>query len=148
MMQQQQMQQPGMGQPMMQQPVYVQQTQNTGVVGDIQNAFNPRPVMYQQPMVVTTQAMVHHKPTGPIHRNTVHSFEIECYKCQHRGMTDVHLFNGSTVWLAVLICFITGFFLLIPWCLCCIPCCINDMKDANHQCSHCHTVVAYKGKMH
>ena len=92
--------------------------------------------------------MMPHGPlSGPIRVKESNPIEIECFHCKHRGLTEVLLINGGAVWLGVLTLFLLGFCFLLPWFYCCIPCCITDLKDAEHRCHKCHTIVAFKKAM-
>ena len=81
---------------------------------------------------------------GPIRVRETRSIEIECFHCKHRGLTEVRLIDGAGVWLVVLSLFLLGFCFILPWFYCCVPCCITDLKEAEHRCQKCHTVVAFK----
>ena len=139
MMQAQPMMQPGMQpmqpgmQPMMQtqpgmQPMYAQ-------------PMNGQYMPVQQPVVMVTGVMPTAPLSGPIVIRENHPVDMECYSCKHRGPTDVELYNGGGVWLAVGVLFMLGFCFLLPWFYCCVPCCITDLKDSTHRCHNCHTVV-------
>uniref|UniRef100_A0A183BLU4 LITAF domain-containing protein n=1 Tax=Globodera pallida TaxID=36090 RepID=A0A183BLU4_GLOPA len=45
-------------------------------------------------------------------------------------------------WVIMAVCFVLGFFLLfIPWCLCCLPFCIDSCLDVLHTCPSCKRLI-------
>lgn len=43
--------------------------------------------------------------------------------------------------IIMLICFLLGFFLLFPWCLCCVPFCMDSCLDVIHSCPSCNRIL-------
>ncbi|KAE9549493.1 hypothetical protein FO519_007289 [Halicephalobus sp. NKZ332] len=63
--------------------------------------------------------------------------ETDCRYCNAHIVTHVQKVAGALPWIIMGICFVLGFFLLIPWCICCIPFCIDSCLDVLHTCPNC-----------
>ncbi len=72
--------------------------------------------------------------------------EIKCFNCKHDGYTEVRLVNGFRVWFWVILILLVGPSLgFIPYLCICVPCStVHGCKRAEHKCSNCRTLVAYK----
>ena len=58
--------------------------------------------------------------------------EIRCISCKRKGVSAISLQVGTGAWVVALgLCFF-GFFPCM-----CVPCCVDDCKDAKHRCSNC-----------
>ncbi|TKR59750.1 hypothetical protein L596_029378 [Steinernema carpocapsae] len=67
--------------------------------------------------------------------------ELDCPYCQAHIVTDTQRIAGALPWIILGICFILGFFFIIPWCVCCIPFCIDPCLDVLHSCPSCKRVL-------
>ena len=64
--------------------------------------------------------------------------QIQCPSCHNAVTTQVTPVNGLLTWLAC-----GGACLFGCWLGCClIPFCIDDLKDFEHRCPNCHSVVS------
>uniref|UniRef100_A0AC34QZH0 LITAF domain-containing protein n=1 Tax=Panagrolaimus sp. JU765 TaxID=591449 RepID=A0AC34QZH0_9BILA len=63
--------------------------------------------------------------------------ETDCRYCNAHIVTHTQKVAGALPWIIMGICFVLGFFLLIPWCICCIPFCIDSCLDVLHTCPSC-----------
>ncbi|CDW84579.1 UNKNOWN [Stylonychia lemnae] len=65
--------------------------------------------------------------------------QIRCYNCGHEGLTRAELVDGTCVTCTCILCCCLGLWL-------CAPCvyCMDGLKDIQHYCSNCHTLVAVK----
>uniref|UniRef100_A0A0R3RVN6 LITAF domain-containing protein n=1 Tax=Elaeophora elaphi TaxID=1147741 RepID=A0A0R3RVN6_9BILA len=63
--------------------------------------------------------------------------ETDCPYCQAHVVTSIQRIIGALPWIIMGICFLLGFFLLIPWCICCIPFYMDDCRDVVHSCPSC-----------
>uniref|UniRef100_A0A914ZBW2 LITAF domain-containing protein n=1 Tax=Panagrolaimus superbus TaxID=310955 RepID=A0A914ZBW2_9BILA len=63
--------------------------------------------------------------------------ECDCRYCHAHIVTHTSKVAGALPWIVMGICFVLGFFLLIPWCICCIPFCIDSCLDVLHTCPAC-----------
>ena len=85
------------------------------------------------------------KLRGPIKVREYREMEIECYNCNHRGITSVTLINGCKVWCWVILILLLGpICMFIPYLCVCVPFCMVGCKRAEHKCSNCRALVAYK----
>ena len=82
---------------------------------------------------------------GPVKVNERTSITMHCFKCDRTGKTVVKLENGNDVMLIFWILFGVGFFVGITWFVCCIPCCITDLKKAKHCCEYCQAEIGFCG---
>jgi len=126
--------------PVLPQPAYGanSQTQPQGFQTQPQGFQNQaQPVFQTGPQVVTTQ------PVMVSNRNLYGQNPVQqiCQFCQANIVTNVSHEMGGGSWLICLgLCFFTG-------CCCCLPCCINGLQDAVHQCPNCKKVVGRKNLM-
>ena len=58
--------------------------------------------------------------------------KIRCVSCQRKGATAVSLQVGTGAWAVALVLCLFGFFPCM-----CVPCFVDDCKDAKHRCSNC-----------
>uniref|UniRef100_A0A914BXA0 LITAF domain-containing protein n=1 Tax=Acrobeloides nanus TaxID=290746 RepID=A0A914BXA0_9BILA len=79
--------------------------------------------------------------TGPPRIDDDHPTGMMCPYCQRQIMTKVSTTPSSTAWMIFIICFITGFFFLIPWCLCWIPFVMTSCMNIEHRCPNCNRCV-------
>ncbi|VIO95303.1 LITAF-like protein, putative [Brugia malayi] len=63
--------------------------------------------------------------------------ETDCPYCQAHVVTSIQRIVGALPWIVMGICFLLGFFLLLPWCLCCIPFYLDNCQDVIHSCPSC-----------
>ncbi|KAH7728451.1 Protein Y87G2A.18 [Aphelenchoides avenae] len=63
--------------------------------------------------------------------------EMDCPYCRNHIVTHTKRTAGALPWIIFGVCVVLGFFLLIPWCLCCIPFCIDSCLDVEHFCPSC-----------
>uniref|UniRef100_A0A7E4UP50 LITAF domain-containing protein n=1 Tax=Panagrellus redivivus TaxID=6233 RepID=A0A7E4UP50_PANRE len=63
--------------------------------------------------------------------------ETDCRYCHAHIVTHTNKVAGALPWVIMGICFVLGFFLLIPWCICCLPFCIESCLDVLHTCPSC-----------
>lgn len=69
--------------------------------------------------------------------SAVHSWYLQCGMFQNHIVTHTKRTPGALPWIIFGVCVVLGFFLLIPWCLCCIPFCIDSCLDVEHFCPSC-----------
>lgn len=63
--------------------------------------------------------------------------ETDCPFCQAHIVTSIERISGALPWITMGICVLLGFFLLIPWCLCTVPFCMDNFQDVVHSCPVC-----------
>ncbi|KAI6233048.1 LITAF domain-containing protein [Aphelenchoides fujianensis] len=66
---------------------------------------------------------------------------MSCPYCNKFIVTNCAMVAGTLPWILLAICFVLGFFLVIPWCLCCVPFCIDSCQDVVHSCPSCKRMV-------
>uniref|UniRef100_A0A914I870 LITAF domain-containing protein n=1 Tax=Globodera rostochiensis TaxID=31243 RepID=A0A914I870_GLORO len=75
-------------------------------------------------------------PFGPF------PIEMDCPYCRNHIVTHTQQIPGALPWVIMAVCFVLGFFLLfIPWCLCCLPFCIDSCLDVLHTCPSCKRLI-------
>ncbi|KAK0426803.1 hypothetical protein QR680_009908 [Steinernema hermaphroditum] len=67
--------------------------------------------------------------------------ELDCPYCQTHIVTDTQRIAGALPWIIFGVCAVLGFFFFIPWCVCCIPFCIDPCLDVLHSCPSCKRVL-------
>ncbi|KAI1731732.1 LITAF-like zinc ribbon domain-containing protein [Ditylenchus destructor] len=67
--------------------------------------------------------------------------EMDCPYCHNHIVTHTSRVPGILPWIILAVCFVLGFFLLVPWCLCCLPFCIDSCLDVIHSCPSCKRLV-------
>ncbi|KAL3102153.1 hypothetical protein niasHS_003562 [Heterodera schachtii] len=67
--------------------------------------------------------------------------EMDCPYCRNHIVSHTQQLPGALPWIIMAVCFVLGFFLLIPWCLCCLPFCIDSCLDVLHTCPSCKRLV-------
>merc|ERR1712211_12726 len=86
------------------------------------------------PVVIT------HQPQIMFDRDPV---TTTCRNCGNNITTSVHTETGVIAWITAGVCCALGCWLGC----CCIPLCMDSMKDATHQCPNCNAVVGrFKAK--
>uniref|UniRef100_A0A914CAC7 LITAF domain-containing protein n=1 Tax=Acrobeloides nanus TaxID=290746 RepID=A0A914CAC7_9BILA len=94
--------------------------------------YPPQPPTQQpQPRIITART----PPFGPF------PVEMDCPYCQNHIVTHTTNIAGALPWIILVVCAVLGFFLLIPWCLCCLPFCIDSCLDVLHTCPSCKRAV-------
>ena len=68
--------------------------------------------------------------------------QVRCPNCQKDIITNIHYDSGLLTWISVLVLFILGF-----WLCCCIPLCIDGLKDVTHTCPSCGHVCGQHKRM-
>ncbi|ORY46282.1 hypothetical protein LY90DRAFT_703412 [Neocallimastix californiae] len=68
------------------------------------------------------------------------SFKMRCPHCNKTVDTEVQFEDNVLVWALCIILFIFT-------CLCCIPFCISDLKDAVHYCPICRNEIARRDRV-
>ena len=68
--------------------------------------------------------------------------QVRCPSCQKDIITNLHYDSGLLTWISVLVLFLLGF-----WFCCCIPLCINGLKDVTHTCPSCGLVCGQHKRM-
>lgn len=134
-------------------PPPYEQTQTPKVPLDVQGSHFPPPPQFstspyvypqmpasvplppQNPPIVVHQIISRTPPFGPF------PFEMDCPYCYEHIVTHTSRVPGALTWILMAVCFVLGFFLLIPWCLCCLPFCIDPCLDVVHACPKCHRQV-------
>lgn len=72
-----------------------------------------------------------------------HPVQTQCMYCQQMIMTRVRYETGGLTWLAV-----GGLAIMGCWLGCClIPLCIDEAKDAVHECPNCNKIIATKPRL-
>lgn len=56
-------------------------------------------------------------------------------------VTSIQRIVGALPWIVMAICFLLGFFLLLPWCLCCVPFYMDNCRDVIHSCPSCKRIL-------
>ncbi|KAM3715795.1 Lipopolysaccharide-induced tumor necrosis factor-alpha factor [Dirofilaria immitis] len=88
--------------------------------------------------------------TIPFHVNLISSttplfgpnpIATDCPYCQAHVVTSIQRIIGTFPWIIMGICFLLGFFLLIPWCLCCVPFYMDNCRDVVHSCPSCKRIL-------
>jgi len=128
--QQNQMGYPPQQVPFNQQPMYPQQPNQ-------QQAFHPQMVpqpMQGQPM--QGQPMRQFQNTIAIPNLTMGAAPVDCPICGARAMTSISYHSGNTthVWAGITCC-LTGLFCFVPYMM-------NSLKDVQHRCGSCGTLLA------
>uniref|UniRef100_A0A914DBJ4 LITAF domain-containing protein n=1 Tax=Acrobeloides nanus TaxID=290746 RepID=A0A914DBJ4_9BILA len=100
-----------------------------------QNQFQP----YQKPQPPVQQSIQTINSEQPVGMN--------CPYCQNYINTVVSRKAGTLTWIICIVCLVTGFFLLIPWCLCWIPFVIPACLDVEHTCPSCNRIVGRLNRM-
>uniref|UniRef100_A0A915DW62 LITAF domain-containing protein n=1 Tax=Ditylenchus dipsaci TaxID=166011 RepID=A0A915DW62_9BILA len=67
--------------------------------------------------------------------------EMDCPYCHNHIVTHTSRVPGILPWIILAVCFVLGFFLLVPWCLCCLPFCVDACLDVLHSCPSCKRLV-------
>uniref|UniRef100_A0A1I7RL10 LITAF domain-containing protein n=2 Tax=Bursaphelenchus xylophilus TaxID=6326 RepID=A0A1I7RL10_BURXY len=67
--------------------------------------------------------------------------EMDCRYCHNHIVTHTRRVAGTLPWIIMGICFVLGFFLIIPWCICCVPFCVDACLDVLHTCPSCKRTV-------
>ncbi|VDN27371.1 unnamed protein product [Gongylonema pulchrum] len=67
--------------------------------------------------------------------------ETDCPFCQAHIVTSTERQAGVLPRIMMLVCFLLGFFLIFPWCLCCVPFCTDCCLDVIHSCPSCKRVL-------
>ncbi|VDN53669.1 unnamed protein product [Dracunculus medinensis] len=73
--------------------------------------------------------------------------EMDCPYCQAHIVTATQHIAGILPWIIVGLCFLLGFFLLIPWCLCYFVFCIDSCLDVHHFCPSCRRFLGRYSKI-
>nr|CAD2129700.1 unnamed protein product [Meloidogyne enterolobii] len=85
-------------------------------------------------------------PPPPVMTRPIHVFtpkfgpyplEMDCPHCRSHIVTQTIKTPGVLPWIIMGVCFVIGFFLLLPWCICCMPFCIDSCLDVEHLCPFC-----------
>jgi len=136
--------QPVVGQPMLgqPQPVYVQVPDQSQLV----LYYPPQGNTSMDPPPAYTEKAT--TPSAPqevvimVNSNQVprHSAKLRCPHCNKTVDTVVQYEDNALVWVLCIILFIFTF-------LCCIPFCINDLKDAVHYCPICKNEIAKRERL-
>lgn len=64
--------------------------------------------------------------------------ETQCPNCNNHVTTQVTYDAGAMAWLMCFIMCLVGL-----WCCCCIPFCVDGLKDADHHCPNCKHRIAH-----
>ena len=66
---------------------------------------------------------------------------LQCYVCSNNGVTRVEMINGGAAWGTCLACcFFLGPFSCFGSC----AFCIDSIKDVQHYCAHCNSLIAVR----
>uniref|UniRef100_A0A914V6Q3 LITAF domain-containing protein n=1 Tax=Plectus sambesii TaxID=2011161 RepID=A0A914V6Q3_9BILA len=107
-----------------------------------QPPYPPAPTSFAPMVTTTTTNVIISRPTfGPF------PVEMDCPYCQAHVVTSTQHIPGALPWIIFAICFVLGFFLLIPWCLCCIPFCVDSCLDVQHDCPSCKRTLGRYSRM-
>eukprot|EP01084_Bolivina_argentea_P311611 539422_1 len=122
-----------------QQVVYAQSPQQQQQVVYTQQPQQQVVYVQQQPntanIVVQTNFRNHSFPSNPT--------TVMCPNCKQNVQTKVELQNGLATWAVA-----GGLCLMGCWLgCCCIPFCVEDLKDAYHSCSQCGTHIGARKLM-
>jgi len=94
----------------------------------------PTTVHFSAPTVTIT--------TVPTSYYCRHPAIVDCPYCHAHVSTEIQYEAGAMAWIIFFVCFVTGFFFLIPWCLCWIPFVVDGCKNILHLCPNCHRQLA------
>lgn len=75
---------------------------------------------------------------------------MQCPHCKEQIQTSTKSKSGKVAWLIGLGLFGLGFIVGFTWCCCCIPCCIDQLKEVEHSCpnKYCNQFLGrYKGSL-
>uniref|UniRef100_A0A915ABQ9 LITAF domain-containing protein n=2 Tax=Ascarididae TaxID=6250 RepID=A0A915ABQ9_PARUN len=93
---------------------------------------------------------------APVHVNVVQArtslygpnpVEMDCPYCQSHIVTSTERVAGALPWIIMGVCFLLGFFLLVPWCICFIPFCVDGCLDVLHSCPICKRTLGRHNKI-
>ncbi|VDK58514.1 unnamed protein product [Anisakis simplex] len=73
--------------------------------------------------------------------------EMDCPYCQAHVVTSITRVAGALPWIVMGVCFLLGFFLVVPWCICCIPFYIDGCLDVVHSCPQCRKTLGRHNKI-
>ena len=99
------------------------------------NGLPPTIGSNQQPIHPTRVVVARTALFGPF------PVEMDCPYCHTHIVTHTSRVPGLLPWIILGVCFVLGFFLLFPWCLCCLPFCIDACLDVLHSCPGCKRIV-------
>ncbi|KAL7080663.1 hypothetical protein ACQ4LE_000452 [Meloidogyne hapla] len=121
------------GMPIFTSPPYPPQpTQFIGVGSLPLNGQQHSNISPPPPITVTTRPIHVFTPKfGP------YPLEMDCPHCRSHIVTQTTKTPGALPWIIMGFCFVLGFFLLIPWCICCVPFCVDSCLDVVHLCPSC-----------
>ncbi|KAF7636137.1 hypothetical protein Mgra_00004396 [Meloidogyne graminicola] len=100
-------------------------------VGSLPLNSNGIPPQPPPPINVNRPIHVYTPKFGP------YPLEMDCPSCRSHIVTETIKTPGALPWIILGFCFVLGFFLVIPWCLCCVPFCIDSCLDVIHACPSC-----------
>jgi len=90
------------------------------------------------PIVGQAQYVIQQPINGPF---GPHAQIAQCPNCGERAVTRIEYENGNKTHILALIMCMLGL-----WCCCCIPYCVDSMKNANHYCSKCSNFLGVYAK--
>lgn len=113
------------------------------------NYSNAPPVPPGYPVGPPGQTVVVHSAPIYVTQNVFGEVPIQttCPKCQSQVMTQIDYETGTLTWIVVATLFGLGFAIIVTWFCCCIPFCIDSLKDVVHKCPNCHTVIGKKTRL-
>ncbi|VDM42918.1 unnamed protein product [Toxocara canis] len=106
----------------------------------IEESAAPVPAPHAAPIRVTVvQATTPQYGPNPV--------EMDCPYCQAHIVTSTERVAGALPWIIMGVCFLLGFFLLVPWCVCCVPFCVDGCLDVLHSCPVCKRTLGRHNKI-
>jgi len=67
--------------------------------------------------------------------------EMDCPYCHNHIVSHTKSVPGPLPWIILGVCFVLGFFLIVPWCICCVPFCVDACLDVLHSCPSCKRTI-------
>ena len=118
------------------QPIQNFQTvQQVQPIQQVQPSYTQIPQSFREQKQVVV--LVNQVNPGLISNPPRYSFRTVCPSCNNVVDTRIEYENNGFVWL---LCLFLFFFTIF---LCCIPFCINSIKDVVHRCPMCNRVIAH-----
>ncbi|VDK65094.1 unnamed protein product [Onchocerca ochengi] len=107
---------------------------------------------FPSPLSSLTNINENSTSAAPFHVNLISSttpsfgpnpIATDCPYCQAYVVTSIQRITGTFPWIIMGICFLLGFFLLLPWCLCFIPFYMDNCLDVVHTCPSCKRILGH-----
>jgi len=70
-----------------------------------------------------------------------HPINLTCPYCHEQVVSRTKYVNGALAWIICASLAFAGLFLIIPWFFCCVPFCITQCQDVEHDCPKCNRLL-------